>query len=202
MDSKHTTWQELLIATVYQLQRDNGLDFEHDRRTAERVVAAYENMLSGYDEDPSEPLAVQFSTTAEGMIHVAPIHVTSTCRHHLMPIIGKVHFAYVPTYTGHRSNGVKIVGLSKIPRFIDILSRRLWVQEELCEEIVNVFDTYLKPAGCAVWMKAYHCCMSVRGANEHQAMTQYTALRGVFRDDAAARQELMAAINFNVQVIG
>jgi GTP cyclohydrolase I len=118
------------------------------------------------------------------MVHVKGIRIATTCAHHLFPVIGTAHFAYVPDKS--------IVGLSKIPRFIDILCRRLQVQEELCDQIVGVFYNAVRPGGCAVRIEAVHSCMSARGVREHGARTVVTGVRGSLRANARARMEFLA----------
>lgn len=192
-----TVWQselEVALRSFIGNGRFPGLDPRHTEQTPARVVRAYEAMLEGYRTLPQQHLTALFPSTSDAMVHVEAIKIHSTCAHHLQPIIGIAHFAYLPAGA--------IVGLSKIPRFIGVLSNRLQVQEELCAQIVDVFQECVKPAGCALWMKAIHCCMSTRGVAEHDAKTKTMALRGSFRTNAVARGELLAAINQHAPIIG
>jgi GTP cyclohydrolase IA len=161
---------------------------DHLRDTPRRVVQAFSDYVSGYKEDPEAVLETTFEDKEgyDEMVHVVNIPIVSMCAHHLLPIIGKAHFAYIPKG--------RIVGLSKIPRFIDILSRRLQVQENLTRQIADTFYNYVEPHGCAVNVVAMHCCMVVRGIRQHDEITQTTALRGYFKDKPQARNEFLTSI--------
>ncbi len=188
-------WQKQLKEALTTFNKFYLLHGAHHDDTPARVTRAYHDMMAGYGVDAASFLVTRFPAgKSKAMVHVAPIRINSTCAHHRMPIIGIAHFAYIP--------GPSIVGLSKIPRFIGALSQRLVVQEELCAEIVDTFMTAVRPQGCAVWMKAYHCCMSTRGTFEHQAMTTIMEVRGAFRTNAKTRHELHANINTGAVVIG
>lgn len=189
-------WQEQLRDAIRAYQKAEGLDDTHFVDTAARVVRAYAKMNSGSLPAAIAHLSTTFPAkqpTGNSMVHVGPIRINASCAHHHMPIVGIAYFAYIPKN--------KIVGLSKIPRFITELSRRLVVQEELCDMIVDLFSGYVS-MDCALWMKAYHCCMSTRGAEEHQAMTIVPALRGAFDSNAHTRREFYANINTSIPVIG
>lgn len=189
-------WQELIRDGVRAFNAEYKLTGPHHVGTPERVVKAYAEMASGYWDDPGDYLQVQFPVAdgSHGMVHVSGIRINATCAHHHLPIIGLAHFAYLPAT--HQ------VGLSKIPRFIQALSRRLVIQETLCANIVDVFQGSVRPHGCAVWMKAFHCCMSSRGVLEHQAITTTMEVRGAFRENGRTRQEFLANINVQAVVIG
>jgi GTP cyclohydrolase I len=181
------SWQVMLKHAVELYISENAhgqIDTGHVYDTPTRVVRAYSDFVSGYLEDPAKVLDVTFTTEHgyDEMVHCL-------CAHHLLPIIGRAHFAYIP--------GGRIVGLSKIPRFIDILSRRLQVQENLTEQIVDTFTKAIGPAGCAVSVAAIHCCMISRGIRQHDEVTQTTALRGVFKTSPQTRNEFLASINNN-----
>ncbi len=120
------------------------------------------------------------------MITVGDIGFTSLCAHHMLPFIGKCYFAYIPNKY--------IVGLSKIPRMIDILAHRLQVQETLSEEIVDCFQKTVKPRGCAIVIEASHMCMSIRGVKKEGAYMRTTALRGIFSKDESAKAEFLSGI--------
>jgi GTP cyclohydrolase I len=189
------SWQVLLKQALTLFVAD-CVDREivpHVANTPQRIVKAYAEYISGYLEDETEPLKKSlFDSTFDEMIHCRKIRIVSRCAHHMEPILGVAHFAYVPKS--------KIVGLSKIPRFIDILSRRLQVQEQLTDQIVNTFQEVVQPGGCAVTISAYHFCMLARGVREHSDITQTTALRGCFRDHPQTRAEYMAAVNPNENI--
>ena len=118
------------------------------------------------------------------MVMVRDIELYSLCEHHMLPFFGKAHIAYIP-------NG-KIVGLSKIPRIVDVFARRLQVQERLTDQIASAIDDVLKPIGVGVVIEAFHLCMMMRGVEKQNSRTITSALRGAFRDDAKTREEFLA----------
>lgn len=154
--------------------------------TPKRAVKAWREWTSGYGKDPGEILKV-FDDGAEGcdeMVVVHGIPVYSHCEHHLAPIFGEATIAYIP-------NG-KIVGLSKLPRLVDIFARRLQVQERLTNQVADAIMQHLEPKGCGVVVKARHMCMESRGINRPGTSTTTSALRGVFKDDPSARAEFLS----------
>ena len=118
------------------------------------------------------------------MVMVRDIELYSLCEHHMLPFFGKAHVAYIP-------NG-KVLGLSKIPRIVDVYARRLQVQERLTDEIASAIDDVLKPAGVGVVIEAFHLCMMMRGVEKQNSKTITSALRGAFRDDAKTREEFLS----------
>jgi GTP cyclohydrolase IA len=161
---------------------------DHIKKTPLRVVKALQELLSGYQVDVAETLTTSFEIGKYNqMITVQDIKFTSLCAHHMLPFFGRMHFAYIP-------DG-KIVGLSKIPRMIDALSRRLQVQETLGEEIVTTFQNIVKPKGCALMIESTHMCMSIRGVRKEGALMRTTALRGIFEKDASAKAEFLSGVN-------
>lgn len=194
MEPTILSWQaelQLAVASFVHyavLPKDTEIDPSHITDTPARVVQTFQEMIAGYKVDPGDYLVKRFHQGSyDEMIHVRDVRIISTCAHHLKPILGKAHFAYVP--------GEYIVGLSKIPRMIDALSRRLQVQENLTEQIVDIFEEVVKPKGCAVNIRAYHLCVMARGAEENDMSMETTALRGVFRKLPEARQEFLASID-------
>lgn len=191
-------WQALLKEAIeaYLHQTDvvKNTDAVHIEDTPTRVVRAYAEYVSGYNEDPKAPLLTTFKDSKyDEMVHCANIPVVSMCAHHALPIIGRVHFAYVPAGS--------VVGLSKIPRFIDILCRRFQIQENLTQQIADVFQETVKPGGCGVQMKALHCCMIARGVREHDEVTITTALRGGFKGNSETRQEFLRSLSFSKDIL-
>lgn len=186
-----TNWEKALewsIELYLKQTIDGQLDQSHVTETPKRVVKAFAEYVRGYQVDPAIFLEKQFAVgTYDEMIHIRGIRIISMCAHHLCPIIGKAHFAYVP--------GKYIVGLSKIPRMVDALARRRQVQENLTQQIVNIFQETVQPKGCAVNIKAFHFCMLSRGVEEPFSFTETTALRGVLMDDKPARQEFLSSLN-------
>lgn len=155
---------------------------EHIHDTPQRVVHALQELLSGCFEDPEKYLRKTFSDQIyDELIQVADIPFVSLCGHHLLPFFGKIHFAYIPNKA--------VVGLSKIPRFISVLTHRPQVQERLTSQIVDTFSQHVNPKGCGVVIDAQHMCMEIRGAKCH-AQTRTTALRGIFKDGSARNEFL------------
>lgn len=160
------------------------IDSVHTNKTPLRATQAYIDLFKGCFMDETEPLRnAIFPSDADQMVIVKDITIRSMCAHHFLPIVGHATFAYIP-------NG-SIVGLSKISRFIEILAKRPQVQEHLTQQIVDTFQDVVAPAGCAVMIRAYHFCMMLRGAEEHQAYTQTTALKGAMQ--VIAKDEFLQA---------
>lgn len=160
------------------------LEPEHVSRTPERVALAFQEYFKGCYEDPRQHLKLGFTEDRyDQMLMMARIGFFSTCQHHWAPFFGKVHFAYVPK--------LRLVGLSKIPRFIEILARRPQLQEKFSDQIVDIFQEEIQPAGCGVLVEAYHLCVSARGVECEQAFTTTTSLRGCFTDGDTKMEFLM-----------
>lgn len=195
------SWQTLLreaIAAYIDHTAAGMLDPSHLNGTPHRVVRAFEEYVAGYNDDPAKYLVTKFNTGKaryDGMVHVEQFDIITRCAHHLEPIIGKAHFAYVP-------KDRKVVGLSKIPRFTRALCQRLQVQEDLTEEIVDTFMQHVQPYGCGVSIHAVHFCMVARGVREHDAVTRTTALRGSFKTNKPTRDEFQASLNREVKILG
>jgi len=156
--------------------------------TPARVQKAYEFMYGGYKEDPKEILnKALFTTSNQEMVLIKDIEFYSTCEHHLLPIIGRVHVAYIP-------DG-KVVGLSKIPRVVNVFARRMQIQEQLTEQIADAINDTIAPKGVAVVIQARHMCMEMRGVEKINSTTTSSALRGLFKTDEKTRAEFFALIN-------
>lgn len=157
-------------------------------KTPERVRKAYEFMYGGYQEDPHEILSsALFTSSNDEMVLIKDIELYSTCEHHLLPIIGRAHVAYIP-------DG-KVVGLSKIPRVVDVFSRRMQIQEQLTEQIAEAIMETINPKGVAVVIQARHMCMEMRGVEKINSTTTSSALRGLFKSDEKTRAEFFSLIN-------
>ena len=156
--------------------------------TPSRVRKAYEFIYGGYKENPREILEkALFTTTNDEMVLVKDIEFYSTCEHHLLPIIGRVHVAYIP-------DG-KVVGLSKIPRVVNVFARRMQIQEQLTEQIADAIMDSIQPKGVAVVVVARHMCMEMRGVEKINSTTTSSALRGLFKKDEKTRAEFFSLIN-------
>jgi GTP cyclohydrolase I len=159
-------------------------------KTPERVAKALQYLTHGYDLDASEILkSAMFKEEYSQMVIVKDIEVYSMCEHHMLPFFGKVHIAYIPN--GH------IVGLSKIPRVVDVFARRLQVQERLTNEILDCIDQTLKPTGVAVVMECKHMCMSMRGIQKQNSVTTTSAFTGEFENEKT-RSEFLRLLSANL----
>lgn len=155
-------------------------------KTPERVAKALQFLTHGYDIDAAEVLrSAMFEEEYSQMVVVKDIEVYSLCEHHMLPFFGKAHVAYIPN--GH------IVGLSKIPRVVDIFARRLQVQERLTNEIRDCIQDTLKPAGVAVVIECKHMCMAMRGVQKQNSVTTTSAFTGAFQNDVT-RSEFLRLI--------
>jgi len=153
-------------------------------RTPARVARALKWMTQGYGSSAEEVVGKGiFKEEHDNMIMVRDIELYSMCEHHMLPFFGKAHVAYIP-------NG-KIVGLSKIPRIVDVYAQRLQVQERLTEQIAEGLCSVLQPAGVGVVIEAYHLCMMMRGVQKQNSKTITSALRGAFREDPKTRDEFL-----------
>ena len=156
-------------------------------KTPNRVFKAYEYMTAGYLQSPNDVLGeALFESDNNQMVIIKDIEFYSMCEHHLLPIIGRAHVAYIP-------NG-KVVGLSKIPRMVDIFARRLQIQEQLTEQIAKAIDDVIAPKGVGVVIQARHMCMEMRGVEKTHSNTTTSALRGLFLKEDT-RKEFFDIIN-------
>jgi GTP cyclohydrolase I len=157
-------------------------------KTPARVAKAYEFMTQGYSQDPKQVLNdALFESTNNEMVLIRDIEFYSMCEHHLLPIIGRAHVAYIP-------NG-KVVGLSKIPRMVNIFARRLQIQEQLTEQIAEALHDVIKPKGVGVVIEARHMCVEMRGVEKINSTTTTSALRGSFMKNPETRREFFSLIN-------
>ena len=153
-------------------------------KTPDRVANAMAWLTRGYDECVEDVVGdALFAEDHRNMVMVRDIELYSLCEHHMLPFFGKAHVAYIP-------NG-RIVGLSKLPRIVEVYARRLQVQERLTEEIAGAIERVLEPAGVGVVIEAYHLCMMMRGVEKQNSKTITSAVRGSFRDDARTRAEFL-----------
>ena len=158
------------------------------QKTPHRVAKALEFLTEGYHQDPKEILnQALFTTSNDEMVLVRDIEFYSMCEHHMLPIIGRAHVAYIP-------DG-KVVGLSKIPRIVNVYARRLQIQEQMTEQIADAILETIKPKGVAVVVHARHMCMEMRGVQKINSTTVSSALRGLFKSDERTRNEFYNLIN-------
>ncbi len=157
-------------------------------KTPSRVAKAWEFLTQGYHENPKEILnKALFTSSNDEMVVVRDIEFYSTCEHHMLPIIGRAHVAYIP-------DG-KVVGLSKIPRIVNVFARRLQIQEQMTEQIADAISESINPKGVAVVIHARHMCMEMRGVQKINSTTVSSALRGLFKSDQRTRSEFYNIIN-------
>lgn len=178
---------EAAVRTLIRWAGDNP-DREGLVGTPDRVVRSYEEFFSGYDEDPAQMLERTFEETDgyDEMVILRDIRLESHCEHHMVPIIGRLHIAYLPNR--------RVVGISKLARVADIYARRLQIQEKLTAQIANTIQTVLQPRGVAVVVEAQHQCMTTRGVHKPGVSMVTSRMLGIFRDNPATRQEFMAMV--------
>jgi GTP cyclohydrolase I len=178
---------EAAVRTLIRWAGDNP-DREGLIGTPDRVVRSYEEFFSGYDEDPAQMLERTFEETDgyDEMVILRDIRLESHCEHHMVPIIGRLHIAYLPNR--------RVVGISKLARVAEIYARRLQIQEKLTAQIANTIQTVLQPRGVAVVVEAQHQCMTTRGVHKPGVSMVTSRMLGVFRDNPATRQEFMAMV--------
>ena len=173
--------RELLVRLGEDPERD-GL-----QRTPERMGRAFEYLTKGYKEDPEKILRdALFDVSYDEMVIVKDVEVFSLCEHHLLPFYGKVHVAYLPKG--------KVIGLSKIPRLIDVFARRLQVQERLTTQIAESIQRAIEPQGVGVVIEARHLCMMMRGVEKQHSSAVTSSMLGAFRDDQQTRNEFLSLI--------
>jgi GTP cyclohydrolase IA len=176
--------RELLVRLGESPERE-GL-----RRTPDRVADSLEWLTRGYGQTVSEAIGgAIFNEDHHNMVIVKDIEMYSLCEHHMLPFFGKVHVAYIP-------NG-RILGLSKVPRVVDVFARRLQVQERMTEQIAEAIQTILEPEGVGVVVEAYHLCMMMRGVQKQNSKTITSAMKGVFLTDLRTREEFLRLSSIN-----
>ena len=182
LDEVQAAIRQILVAVGEDPERE-GL-----KRTPERIARMYAELLSGYQVDPVKLVNdALFDVKYDEMVIVRDIEFYSLCEHHMLPFIGRVHVAYIP-------DG-KVIGLSKIPRIVDLYARRLQVQERMTRQIADFIRDVLHPQGVAVVVEALHLCMSMRGVQKHNARLTTSAMHGAFRANAPTRQEFLDNIS-------
>jgi GTP cyclohydrolase IA len=175
--------------TIFDLLKAVGEDPEREglKNTPDRVARMYTELLSGYRMDPVRIInGALFNINYDEMVLVRDIEFYSLCEHHMLPFIGRAHVAYLPAG--------KVIGLSKIPRIVDMYARRLQVQERMTRQIADLLQQTLEPQGVAVVVEGMHLCSMMRGVKKHDARMTTSAMHGAFRANLATRQEFLANI--------
>jgi GTP cyclohydrolase I len=188
-------WQDkidfaAIEAAVTQTLKAVGEDPEREglQKTPARVARMYVELFSGYQADPLAVVnGAVFEVKYDEMVIVRDIEFYSLCEHHMLPFIGRAHVAYIPSG--------KVIGLSKIPRIVDMYARRLQVQERMTRQIADVLRDLLQPQGVAVVVEAMHLCSMMRGVKKHDARMTTSAMHGAFRANLATRQEFLDHIS-------
>ena len=185
--------QELIRKLLVDLGEDPAREGLRD--TPKRVEKAYRFLTSGYNADIDQVLNnALFSVDYSEMVIVKDIDFYSLCEHHLLPFFGKCHVAYIPS--------TKVIGLSKIPRVVDVFARRLQVQERLTNQIADTIRDKVAPLGVAVVMEATHLCMSMRGVEKQNSFAVTSAMQGSFRNNARTRMEFLELIKLRSALPG
>jgi GTP cyclohydrolase I len=188
---------EAIAGAVSVMLKGFGEDPERQglKRTPERVARMYGELLAGYQMDPEKVLNdAIFDVRYDEMVLVRDIEFYSLCEHHLLPFFGRAHVAYLP-------DG-KVIGLSKIPRLVEMFARRLQVQERMTRQIADLLQELLNPQGVAVVLEAQHMCSMMRGVKKHSARMTTSAMHGTFRNNPATRQELLENISRPIPPLG
>jgi GTP cyclohydrolase I len=181
----YASFEELMKEIIVRLGEDP--EREGLLRTPARVHKAFEFLTKGYNEDPETMLKnALFTVTYDEMVIVKDVEMFSLCEHHMLPFFGKVHVAYIP-------NG-KVIGLSKIPRLIEMFSRRLQIQERLTTQIAETIQKVIQPQGVGVVIEARHLCMMMRGVEKQHSAAVTSSMLGCFRDEQETRQEFLSLI--------
>ena len=186
-DSIASLMNKILLKIGEDPSREGLLD------TPKRVEKALKFLTSGYDADVDDVLNnALFTVDYSEMVIVKDIDFYSLCEHHLLPFFGKCHVAYIPS--------TNVIGLSKIPRLVDVFSRRLQVQERLTNQIADTIRDKINPLGVAVVMEATHLCMSMRGVEKQNSFAVTSAMHGIFRSNARTRMEFLSLVNLRSTV--
>lgn len=180
----------IIERSVEEILRAVGEDPEREglEKTPLRVANMYDELLAGYRVDPVKLINnALFEVTYDDMVVVRDIEYYSMCEHHMLPFIGHAHVAYLPQG--------KVIGLSKIPRIVDMFARRLQVQERMTKQIADFITEVLEPKGVAVMVEGLHLCSTMRGVKKHGAKMVTSAMHGYFRKNLATREEFLNIIN-------
>lgn len=189
-DLKNEIDSNTIESSVLSMLRAFGEDPEREglKNTPKRVARMYPELLAGYHVDPQKLVNdAIFHVSYDEMVIVRDIEFYSLCEHHLLPFIGRAHVAYMPSG--------QVIGLSKIPRIVDMYARRLQVQERLTRQIADFINNLLQPHGVAVVVEALHLCTMMRGVRKHDARMTTSAMHGGFRTNSATRQEFLDNIS-------
>jgi len=186
----HEINQPAIEQAIHEIIAALGEDTEREglRRTPERVAQMYSELLAGYRTDPQMLVnEAMFEIAYDEMVLVRDIEYYSLCEHHMLPFLGRAHVAYIPKG--------RVIGLSKIPRIVDLFARRLQLQERMTRQIADFIEELLDPHGVAVVVEGMHMCAMMRGVQKHEARMTTSAMLGAFRASIATRQEFLDNIS-------
>jgi len=181
---------DVVEKNIKEILKEIGEDVNREglKKTPHRVAKTYEFLTQGYNKKIKDVLnGAVFEEKYDEMVIVKDIDFYSMCEHHLLPFFGKVHIAYIP-------NG-KIIGLSKIPRIVDVFARRIQIQERMTQEIADTIQEYLNPRGVGVVVEAFHMCVAMRGVQKQNSTTTTSAMHGIFKSDPRTRSEFLTLIS-------
>ncbi len=181
---------ESIADSMRKILHSIGEDAERDglRHTPERFEKAFRFLTSGYGQDPEKILnAAMFTVAYDQMVLVKDIEFYSLCEHHLLPFFGRCHVAYIPDK--------KVVGLSKIPRLVNMFARRLQIQERLTNQVANAIQDKISPLGVGVVVEGRHLCMAMRGVEKESSQTVTSAMLGSFKDNPKTREEFLSLVH-------
>jgi len=188
-ETSSTTKPDRLEETIRAMLGELGEDADREGllKTPERVAQSLRFLTSGYDQDINKVLNdAVYSVAYDEMVIVKDIEIFSMCEHHLLPFFGRCHVAYIPTK--------KVIGLSKIPRLVDVFARRLQIQERLTNQIAETIMETIKPQGVGVIIEAKHLCMIMRGVEKQNSVAVTSAMLGAFREDEQTRAEFLRLV--------
>lgn len=182
--------QKKVEEAVFQLLESLGEDPKREGLldTPKRVAKMYQEMFSGLNEDPKDQFTAVFSEAHDEVVLVKDIPFYSMCEHHLVPFYGNAHVAYIPS-------GGKVTGLSKLARAVEVASKRPQLQERLTDQVASSLESALAPQGVFVMVEAEHMCMTMRGIKKPGSKTVTTVAKGVFKEDAVLRREILSMIH-------
>lgn len=163
-----------------------NIDREGLKETPKRIIKSWDELYSGYKQDPKDIFTVFDSEDYNQIVLLKNFEIYSMCEHHMLPFFGKCHVAYIPKG--------KVVGISKLARLVEIYARRLQIQERIGEQVTNTLMRYLQPKGAACIIEAKHMCMCMRGVNKQNSIMTTSSIKGIFSTDSSAKNELIQLI--------
>lgn len=195
-EADHPAGEDTVQQNIVRQLQHIGEDPKREglRETPNRIVRSWGELYAGYQQDPKDLFKTFAADGYNEMILLKDIEMYSMCEHHMLPFFGKAHVAYIPNDKVLGEDGDRVAGISKLARLVDIYSRRLQIQERICEQVSTALMAYLKPKGAACIIEAQHLCMQMRGCGKQHSVMVTSSLKGVFLDNQSSREELMSLI--------